>query len=434
MPNTITRADLPAPRSVALPAPGLAERAVVIVVMLLLAFDVPQVWFTAARPGMNGVAGTENQMAIVLVLAGLFAIANAGCDPTRFFAVASTEPLLPMLLVLGALSTFWSAEPSTSLHSSLGLASVALFGYWLVLRFSLTQVIACAAWCFAIATPLHAAMIKLVPEYGSSATGWTGLLKNRNTFGATASCAVIVLVFAARLFPRQRALAWTFAAANFAFVLGTTSKTALVAAVAGPTMMIVFTALRARRTLYAAVVISIVGGAAIVLAVGAQQLPALTEVLNRQSNLSGRTDIWGDVVREITRRPWFGFGLDGFWTDPSGVARGMYLRYATELPHAHNAVLEHALDLGVIGAALVVLIHVRLIVRGARIVRRYSGASGLFPIVFAGWCVLTSITEPGVIARGLPFLLLVVSVGFAGRGRRGPVPDPSVLRPLLPHH
>ena len=90
--------------------------------------------------------------------------------------------------------------------------------------------------------------------------------------------------------------------------------------------------------------------------------------------------------------------------------------------HSHNGLLEAMLQLGVIGGVLVIAIHVRLIVRAARIVRYYRGAVGLFPLTYAAYVLMSSINEPGIYYRRAPFLIYVVLLTVAARGRRDVLP------------
>ncbi len=408
-----------APRSSAQIRPGRAERLVALAVMFITSYNLPQFWLVKVPLGseVRDAPAANNLLALILVLAASFAFVNLRCDPLRFVDVARAEPLLPAFLGLAVASALWSVVPNQTFQVAVSLCVVATFGYWLVIRFSLGEIIGLAAIVSSIGALLHWGLATLRPEYGTSARGWIGVMDHRNNLGASCALGLMLLLLAGRIYRRFRVPAYAMAVFNGYLVLRTDSKTALVTMIAIPLMMLLFSAFRARRTLYAVVAVSMIAGAAAVVAVAVNRLDVITAALDRDQNLTGRTEIWSAMVPEISRRPLLGFGWSGYFTGWKGPARDLNLRFGL-LPHAHNAVLEHAIHLGIIGATISVALFLRLIVRGARVVRYFDGAAGLFPLVFAGYVLLQSISEPGVIMRGLPFLLSVVAVSTAGRGRR----------------
>lgn len=397
---------------------GRSEQGVAMLVMFVVAYNLPQFWFGKVLPGVETrSASGEHALALILVLAAAFAFVNLRCDPMPFVDLARAEPLLPAFLLLATTSALWSAAPLQTFEVSLSLIVVMLFGYWLMIRFSLGEIIGLATIVTSIGAFMHAGMVWFRPELGAGGRGWLGLLDHRNNLGASCAMALLLCLLSSRIFPRYRLFAWAMAVANVLLVFRTSSKTALVTIVVIPLMLLAFTAFRARRTLYAVVVIAMTAGSAAVAALALGNLDAVTAALDRDPNLTGRTEIWEATIPIIATKPLLGYGWAGYFTGWDGPSRPLILQFR-DLPHVHNAVLEHALHLGVIGATLSVLVFVRLIVRGARVVRYYEGAAGLFPLVFGGYVLLQSISEPGVISRGLPFLLFVVAVSAAGRGRR----------------
>jgi len=63
--------------------------------------------------------------------------------------------------------------------------------------------------------------------------------------------------------------------------------------------------------------------------------------LGRDTTLTGRTEVWADVLPAIKQEPLLGYGLGSFWTD----AR----RQRYEIPTAHNGYLDILLELGEVG-------------------------------------------------------------------------------------
>ena len=99
----------------------------------------------------------------------------------------------------------------------------------------------------------------------------------------------------------------------------------------------------------------------------------VTSALGRQSNLSGRTEIWAAVIPAVPN-PIVGAGFESFWISPNvkKVWRSLSGWWHPEgLNEAHNGYIEVYLNLGWIGVCLIALI---LISGYRRAVARHSGA------------------------------------------------------------
>ncbi|MBZ5526365.1 MAG: O-antigen ligase family protein [Acidobacteriia bacterium] len=116
----------------------------------------------------------------------------------------------------------------------------------------------------------------------------------------------------------------------------------------------------------------------------------LVENLGRESNLTGRTDIWAAALH-LTVNPVVGAGFESFWIGP----RLLQMRSIDEgINQAHNGYLEIYLNLGAIGLLLILL----FIFSGLRHIhaafRRENDFAGLRLAYFVV-AVIYSFTEAG---------------------------------------
>lgn len=81
--------------------------------------------------------------------------------------------------------------------------------------------------------------------------------------------------------------------------------------------------------------------------VGGTNVASFSLSLGRDSTLTGRTDVWAEVLPAREEQPLLGYGLGSFWSD----AR----RQAYEIPTAHNGYLDILLELGEVGLGLYVI-------------------------------------------------------------------------------
>ena len=77
------------------------------------------------------------------------------------------------------------------------------------------------------------------------------------------------------------------------------------------------------------------------------------ELLNRNQDLTGRTEIWSMVMDAILEHPWLGYGYHAFWRGADGPSVDVRLSGWIP-PHAHNGFLDLALDFGIAGPLLFV--------------------------------------------------------------------------------
>jgi exopolysaccharide production protein ExoQ len=80
-------------------------------------------------------------------------------------------------------------------------------------------------------------------------------------------------------------------------------------------------------------------------------LETLVELVGRDLTLTGRTDIWADVLKEPIN-PLLGTGYQSFWLGSGGVH--MWEKYYFQPVQAHNGYLETYLNCGLIGLSLLI--------------------------------------------------------------------------------
>ena len=83
-------------------------------------------------------------------------------------------------------------------------------------------------------------------------------------------------------------------------------------------------------------------------------------LLGRDSTLSNRTLIWFSCLQMILKAPFLGYGYGAFWMGYQGPSGDMLKYYNSILewvvPHAHNGLIDIALQLGIVGVLLFLLV------------------------------------------------------------------------------
>jgi len=149
------------------------------------------------------------------------------------------------------------------------------------------------------------------------------------------------------------------------------------------------------------------GGLALLL--GAQG--SLIHAVGRQSNLSGRTEIWAAAIKAAPN-PVIGAGYEDFWIGPyaknfSDQLVGWW--HPEGLNEAHNGYIEVYLNLGCVGVGLIALILFNGYRRAVRAFRRNTRVGGLF-LSYIIVAAVYSFAEAGFRMLDAIWIFLLLSV------------------------
>lgn len=180
-----------------------------------------------------------------------------------------------------------------------------------------------------------------------------GIVGNSNLLGFAALLGLIV--FAIQLAARTVRVGWGlfWLAVAALCILLTRSATVTVALVLVVVVWIVLYLIRrtpsetGRRRIYlASLVVLVVGIIAAIVLRG-----SVLALLNKSQDLTGRTSIWGEVIRLAGQRPIGGWGWISYWFPgiPPFNQHKEFVNGGVQLLQAHNAWLDVWFQLGIIG-------------------------------------------------------------------------------------
>jgi len=131
--------------------------------------------------------------------------------------------------------------------------------------------------------------------------------------------------------------------------------------------------------------------------------------VGRDATLTGRTQLWADVIVQIEDKPWLGYGFGGFWLGWNGPSAAIWEETTWQPPHAHNGILDLWLDLGAVGVALFVVGFVVAVVRALRLAQRSCDRAELLPIAFLVFMFLYNFSESTILHQNSIFWVLYVA-------------------------
>jgi exopolysaccharide production protein ExoQ len=279
----------------------------------------------------------------------------------------------------------------------------------------------------------------------------TGVTTNKNTLGLVTfvlglgvAWTVRSLIVDAQQPHRGRRLASQLVVLAFAIVdLRLAQSATSIACFGFGAALVGITAVRgiSRRpaAVHALVATIVIAGGAMML-FGGQSL--VTEALGRESNLTGRTEIWAAVI-PLVPHPLVGAGFESFWMSRpvDALQRALPNWYHVEaLYSSHNGYIETYANLGWIGVGLIALILVNGY-RRACAAFRYDSALASISLALLITSALYSLTEAGFRTLTPTWITLLLGVSAGGAvatsaiGRTMPerpaAAEPVDARPLV---
>jgi exopolysaccharide production protein ExoQ len=399
----------------------VAESAAVFVFLALFAGVMwpPDSYFAAPLPPQQGASNIYDfsEFAGLLVFLGFGFYALRRALPQL---AAGAWPVLA-LCAFAFISAFWSGDPALVVRRAGTVTLSTLFGVYLVGRGDFAALIAMLVTVYALAAVASLVLAVAAPQWGTM-TGeaythaWRGAYADKNDLGMSCAEAVIVAVYALWRGHGPRWLAAFTIVASLVLLYGSESKTPIVVMMAALYAALLVTALRRRSGagLVAAFALFVLGlaGAALLMA-GWQDVLA---ALGRDATFSNRTRIWHLVLEYIDRRPWLGYGYEGFWRDDNVDAHLIWDLVGFRTPHAHNSWLEIWLGLGVAGVGIAVLAWLAAIYRTLRVATApHAGHVAFCAALLAGTC-FENLTEFEFFRPGrLMWSLFVAVLVYLGR-------------------
>lgn len=329
----------------------------------------------------------------------------------------------PILLMIGLafLSAFWADAPETVLRRSGAITVYTMFGFYLVLRGDMDAFISIMVklWAFAMIASLVMIVVAPRTAIGGNWTysyAWRGAFTDKNTLGGACALGVIFSVYALRHRYGSRWLAAVTIVASLILLRLSESRTPVVMLLAAGYAGFLGSALRRRSGLGLVVGFTLaVIGLAVTGIVGLAPLDALA-ALGRDATLTNRVPIWQMALGYIARRPWLGYGYEGFWR-PNGVeANQIWQTMYWHVPHAHNGWIEIGLSLGLLGVGVMALMWLSALYRVLRLITLPHARHAVFCLALLAGALIENMTEYAFFRRGeILWLLFVTAYVYLGR-------------------
>lgn len=275
---------------------------------------------------------------------------------TRFSQVVTLAwemKTISALSLLTMISCIWSQDPALTLLKSILFIAGTLFAYYLAERLDPDELMQLFLMLGSLVLVVTIVMSVALPQYGVDITGaWRGLFNHKNKL----SRAVLLMlppVLALRLSGMLHIGRVFYVATTIGVIIMTQSRTVWIITVAFFVFSFGLHAFSRMRKQDAFTLVLIGWGFLGCLGyLVFNNFAILTQMLGKDSTLSGRTDIWRAVLESGFKQPLLGFGFGAFWRGVQGESINVFLSTGYALWQGHNSYLDIWLDLGLLGLGL----------------------------------------------------------------------------------
>lgn len=381
-------------------------------------------------PGPVGASGEVPESTFLrflwLPFYGLIAIGVVFAARDAFRAIRRS-PWLVMLAILAMISALWSINPELSFRRGTAVFATTLLGLYLAARYdwiAALRLLACVWFCL-VAASFIAGVI--APRFAMSEVhpgAWMGGWSEKNALGGHAARAAFLFAFLAWRDAAPRKWWLGGLALSLALVLFSKSATALLAAALGLGILgAAWWMLKGRRWSLALAW----GGASILglLVIVYLTAPGLMlGLLGKDETLTGRTDIWAELLAAIDRKPALGYGYLAFWGPDSEPRYWLQRAVDWQAPSGHNGWLDLAISLGLIGVAIFLIDLIVSLWRAGRL--SLASPTGVFAIGFLAQVLLFSMSESIFLAQNsilwATYVFVAAKLGLSVRAAQSITP------------
>jgi exopolysaccharide production protein ExoQ len=339
------------------------------------------------------------------------------------------EKIYWLLIGFALLSIAWSSAPGETFKSDINLIRVILFGIFFSARYRLREQIHLLALTFGVAILFSFIFGGLFPKYGVMGMGlevdqenlnhagsWRGIFTHKNAMGRFITLGTLIFLISSPQKNKQY-LKWIAVASGILLILLSTSKSSLIILATLIMLIPLFRSLRWNYSKSIPFIITILFSLGSIITLFLDNAELILSSMGKDMTLTGRTDLWSEVLISIGEKPFFGYGLGGFWQGLKGESEVIIKVMQWDVPHSHNGFLDILLDLGIIGLGLFVISFTATYLRAMFHLRHGDRFEYIFPSLFLTFLLMANLTESSFFRQGFMMLLFTVVTFSTHRGQ-----------------
>lgn len=291
-----------------------------------------------------------------------------------FIYVATRDWVLLLTVGIAVVSVIWSINPGETLASSRAILSTTAFGIYLVTRYTPKEQLSLFACLFAIYTLINILAAVVLPSYGmpyrvhdGGGVVLQGVAGHKNQLAAVMAMTATLFLDICIYSDKYRKVTATAAAIAFIALLLTKGKASLAVFIAMLCLLPLYRVTKVDyrlKTFFSICAFLIVAVIVTLTLINLELI--VVDLLGKDMNFSGRIPLWEYLIDRGMEKPFLGYGYGAFWTDPTeklGVQLNTWINALEAGGNSHSAYIELFLQLGFVGASLVVLSFATVLIR-----------------------------------------------------------------------
>ena len=302
-------------------------------------------------PGETEITSTIFQAIILTILCWMWWL-------RRRHLIQVMRDILPYLLILllCALSAFWSDYQFPTLRRSVTLTSCVFFGAYCYLAFGVRGTIELVGRATVLVGLISLVVFFIAPSVGhETAQGYEnamrGVFSQKNSLGEAMLLAVSCYVYLLIDNPKSFVAPLSRLAFLFLCIVMSRSATSLVIAMIIMAMGALFwSAANWRRRVVVIYVLTAV--TCLITALAVVDTAQLLGYLDRDPSFTGRIPLWAASFQAALQRPLLGYGYSGFWNQDAIIVQYIWASIDWQAPSAHNGYIDIMLQIGLVGLVL----------------------------------------------------------------------------------
>lgn len=337
---------------------------------------------------------------------------------------------VPLILLLGwtFASAAWSVQPEVTLRRAVALAGSVGFGLYLGLRLDVRQMISVLSWAALAVLVASLLLAAADPSLGLDFEGrLRGVTAHKNAIGSFAALAFLVGIGGLGASRGRRP---TMLRHAVLVLLALLCMVLARSTAVGPVLVLALAALavgaycRSASKLELAFLPLAVCIAILLGVFAATHSGEIAEMLGKDSDISGRTEVWSFVKAMILAQPLIGYGFGAFWVGGNSPGAVFWANTHLGVPHAHNGYLQLLLEAGFIALALMAVAVAGVAARLIVLMRSAPRPLGVWPLGFLTFYLVANLSETWLWIGNelLPILFVFVvvrtNISYLTRSRR----------------
>ena len=295
------------------------------------------------------------------------------------------------------MSVSWSSSPLITLKAVIILGCINIVATYLVGQYEDQELFDIPMWSMAIIA-LMSNVIRKRTNLSSAnpAGGLAGVLPSKNQLGTLMAVATVLWFLRANNSSKQRWLSWGIVAISFILIPQAKSTGGLFLFITLFTLTLLTNFLKKLRFRYAVIVtMSLLLITILINILIVANVERILGAAGEDMTLTGRTDIWSDILPTVQQHLWLGHGSYAFWQNwrEAGNPAAKWISGPWMPPHAHNGFFDVTVDLGLIGLVIFLLSFLVTFIQAIWYLLKIRGYEAAIPLIILAYAFQVNLSE-----------------------------------------